>query len=801
MGHLLSDLRYGWRQLARAPVFAGVAILTLALGIGANTAIFSLIDGVLLRPMPYHDADRLVAVWEDASFVSFPKNTPAPANWVDWSKRNRVFTAMAAIRSHNANLSDGGTPEMVFGRGVTANFFDILGVTPLYGRAFSEAEDRPDARLVVLSHGLWKRRFGGDPNIVGKPVSLSGQHYEVTGIMPPAFRFPLQETEYWVPAGFTPRDLSNRGSHFLRVIARLKPGVSLAQARQDMNRVADELRREYPDMNRQLGAVVVPLREELSGGAQTSLLVLSAAAAAILLIGCANLANLLLARATSRHKEIAVRIALGARRRRLIAQLLTESLLLATLGGTIGLLLATSTLRLLAALVPLNMTSYVTLTLDSRLLLFAALTTLATGVMFGLFPALQAGGYSLAERLRETGRGGIGGRSHRLREGLVIAEVALAVVLLAGAGLLVRALQQLGDIEPGYRANNLLTAALVLSPTRYARPEDRLRFYDSVLANIRTLPGVQGASFTGNVPLSSSGNTVGFVVEGRPNEANQDALYRPSLPGYLETLGARLKEGRYYDARDTAQTQPVVVINETFARRYWPDTTAVGKRMRINQTEWRQIIGVVHDIQERDLETDAKPAIYVPFLQFGSAGNGQVPFLVVRTAGDPMAALPAVRQAVWSVDRIQPVSNVRTGEEWMQRQLATRKQQVSLLGTFAALALLLAGIGIYGVLSYAVSQRTREIGLRLALGATPRQVLRNIFGQGFRLALIGLAAGVAASLAAARAIQSLLYRVPANDAPAFASAVLLLGLVAAVACYLPARRATLVDPMEALRDD
>ncbi len=801
MAHLLSDLRYGWRQLARAPGFASVAILTLALGIGANTAIFSLIDGVLLRPMPYHDADRLVAVWEDASFVSFPKNTPAPANWVDWSKRNRSFTGMAAIRSHNANLSEGGAPEMVFGRGVTANFFEILGVPPLYGRAFTEAEDRPDARLVVLSHGLWKRRFGGDPNLIGKSIALGGQRFEVTGIMPPAFRFPLQETEYWVPAGFTPRDLSSRGSHFLRVIARLKPGVTLEQARQDMRRVAAELSREYPDTNRQVGSVVVPLREELSGGAQVSLLVLSAAAAAILLIGCANLANLLLARATSRHKEIAVRIALGAGRRRLIVQLLTESLLLSTVGGALGVLLASWSLRLLAALVPLNMTSYVTLALNGRLLLFAILTSLATGLLFGLFPAKQAGSYSLAERLRETGRGGIGARSHRLREALVIAEVALAVVLLAGAGLLIRVLQQLGDIEPGYRANNLLTATLMLSPTRYTRPEDRLRFYDSVLANVRALPGVQAASFAGNVPLSSSGNTVGFFVEGRPNEGNQDALYRPSLPGYLETLGARLKEGRFHDARDTAQTQQVVVVNETFARRYWPDTTAVGKRMRINETAWREIVGVVQDLQERDLETDAKPALYVPFLQFGGSGNGQVPFLVVRTAGDPMAVLPAVREAVWAVDRQQPVSGVRTGEEWMARQLATRKQQVSLLGAFAALALLLAGIGIYGVLSYAVSQRTREIGLRLALGATPRQVLRNIFGQGFRLALIGLAAGVAASLAAARAIQSLLYRVPANDAPSFASAVLLLGLVAAVACYLPARRATLVDPMEALRQD
>ncbi|MEO8129378.1 MAG: ABC transporter permease [Bryobacteraceae bacterium] len=801
MQTLFDDLRYALRILLRAPGFAVIAILALALGIGANTAIFSAVDAILLRPLPYGDPDQLVMLWGDASFVSFPRNNLSPADYVDWRKQNQVFTDVAALRNRSASLTGAGTPEMVIGRQVTANLFDVLGVKPMLGRTFSEEEDRTNASVVVIGYGMWQRRYGGDRALVGQPIDMNGEKVVVTGIMPRGFSFPDKAVDFWLPMNFSPKDLANRGSHFLTVVARMKPGITLPRAEAEMAGIAKHLAQAYPETNSRLGAVVVPLREQVVGDTRIALIVLLGAAGCVLLIACANIANLLLARASTRQREMAIRTALGADRSRLVRQMVTESLLLSVSGGALGLGLAKLSMRTLERFIPAGMASSTGLSMDARVLLFTLGLAILTGVVFGLAPALQAAGINLSEGLNQGGRSGIGGRGKLLRHTLVVSEVALALVLLVGAGLMIQTLLKLRAVDPGFDAANILTMRTNLFAARYRDDAQARAYYASIAERIQVLPGVQSVGFSSNLPFTSRGNTYGFEVEGRPEPPGlaTDALYRQVTADYLRTMQVRLREGRLIGREDREDSLRVVVINETFANRYWPNASPLGKRLKTSAgPELLTIVGVVYDIRERGLELEMKPGMYVPVTQ---VTRPDASYLAVRTAGDPLALVNAVRQAIWAVNPEQPIYGIRTMDELAETEVASRNQQMQLLGAFAALALLLASIGIYGVLSYSVTQRTREIGLRMALGATGGDMMRMIVGHGLGLTMAGLAAGAAGAFLLTKAMAKLLYGIAPADPGTYAGVALLLTAVAAMACYIPARRASRVDPMVALRDE
>jgi putative ABC transport system permease protein len=800
----LADLRHGARLLFKSPGFAAIAIFALALGLGANTAIFSLVDRLLIRPLPFGDPDRLVMVWEDASFISFPRNTPAVANFVDWKKQNQVFTDMAATRGRSASLTGDGSPEQILGRGVTANTFEVLGVKPLLGRTFTDQEDHAGERVVVIAYGLWQSRYGGDPNIIGRSILMNGVKTTVLGVMPPDFIFPNRLTRYWDPIHFSPREWNARGSHYLNVIARLKPGVTVARAQADMKTIARRLEQQYPDTNRHVGATVIPMKDQMVGNTGIALLVLLGAAACVLLIACANVANLLLAKAAGREREMAIRTALGARRTRLIRQMLTESLLLAVVGGALGLVIARLSLRILVSLIPASFSVSTALSLDRRLLLFNLAVSLATGVVFGIAPALQLTSVGIAEKLKEGGRSGVGGRSRRFRDALVVAEVALALILLVSAGLLLQTLHNVRAIDSGFSSDKILTLTTRLPYPKYAQDARRMNYFDGVLQRVRALPGVESAGFTSNLPFTARGNTNGFSIEGvqfAPGD-RPDALYREVSNDYLQTMRVRLVEGRLFNDDDRANSLPVVIINETFKKQYWPNTSALGKRIQTSgpDTPWQTIVGVVRDVRERGLEMDLKPGVYLPVAQVPFGWN--IPSqLAVRTAMDPLSIAQAVRQAIWSVDKDQPISNLGTMDDIVDLEIADHRQQTMLLGSFAGLALILACLGIYGVLSYTVTQRTREIGVRMALGASSADVTRLVVRQGLVLALAGNVIGIGVALAVTRSLTKLLVGVQAADPAIYISVAVLLSLVAAAACFIPASRAARVDPMVALRDE
>lgn len=799
---MIADLRYACRQLGRSPGFTLTAVLALGLGIGANSAIFSVVDAVLLRPLPYPESDRLVMVWEEATFVGFPRNTPAPANWVDWRKRNTVFTDVAASRGGLFSLTGDGQPEIVLGRRVTANFWTVLGVKPMLGRVFTEAEESANARVAVISYGLWQRRLGGDPTAVGRDIVVNDQKHTVIAVMPRGFAWPAREFDIWAPASFTARDLGNRGSHYLMCIARLKPGVSVQQAQSEMTVIARQLQQQYPQ-NKNVGAVVVPLRDQMAGPMKTGLLVLLGAAGCVLLIACANVANLLLSRASGRRREIAVRAALGAGRSRLVRQLVTESLLLASLGAIAGLLIARASMTILGKLVPTAFTAQASI--DPRVLGFSLGLCLVTGVLFGLYPALSLSRMDLHDALKEGGRAGLGGRSQLMRKSLVIAEVALAQVLLVGAGLMIQTLIRLRAVDPGFRSDHLLTMSTPLPNPRYAEASRREAFFRTVVESVSKLPGVVSAGYTSSLPMTERGNTNGYTVEGRaPREGDpQDALFRVVTDQFLQTMGATLREGRFFSPHDRGDSLAVVIVNDFFAKRHWPGESPIGRRISMSNSDqpvWLTVAGVVRDVLERGLDIEMKPAVYMPVTQ--SAQYWPVPnALAVRTAVEPLSIAPAVRAIVASADKDQPIRAVRTMEQVVDTEVSTRQQQMTLLGAFAALALILASIGIYGVLSYSVMQRTREIGVRVALGANPAGVSRMVAGQGLVLTSIGLAIGIAAALAATRAISTQLYGIAATDPGTYAGVAALLTLVGILACYVPARRAARIDPVIALRDE
>ena len=811
MRTLLQDLRFGMRTLLKRPGLTVVAVVTLALGIGANTAIFSLVSAVLVRPLKYRDAERLVMVWEDASATGFSRDTPAPANYTDWKAQQQSFEGMAATRQQTFDLTGDGEPEKLYAFGVESNFFSLLGVEPALGRTLLPGEDSADARVAVISNGLWQRRFGGERSIVGREVLLNGEKYTVVGVMPKGFQFELAGVDLWTPLALTPEQSADRNSHYLEVVARLKPGVTPAQAEADVKTITERIANAYPNIATGLSAAVVPLREQLAGDSRRPLSVLLAAVAMVLLIACANVAGVLLSRAAARRREIAVRAALGASRRRIVRQLLTESLLLGAAGGALGSLLALWAFAFLQQLVPSGMREMVELKLDLTVLLFTLGVSLLAGVAFGLAPALQASRTDLNDALKQGGaRGGVGA-GRRLRGAFVVAEVALALVLLVGAGLLIQTLYRLRDQYSELRPENVLTLRTQLADNRYGEPARRAAFYEQVLSRVKSLPGVVAVGYTTAVPLTRKGGANGLSLEGRDNgpSSTWNANHRQVSPDYFRAMGQTLREGRAFDERDDERAQPVAAINEAMARAYWPGESALGKRFKVGAPDaaepWLTIVAVLSDVRQMGADEPVKPEMYIPYRQAAPYWP-KPPYsfftprdLVVRTSADPRSLVAAVRGVVHEVDAYQPVSGVRTMDEVLGIETAQRRLGMILLTAFAALALLLAALGIYGVLAFFVVQHTREIGVRLALGARPADVLRLVVGRGMRLALVGVGLGLAASFGLARLLASLLYEVSPGDPATYALVAVLLACVALLACLVPARRATKVDPMVALR--
>jgi putative ABC transport system permease protein len=804
MGSWLADLRYATRLLCRAPGFTLTVVTVLALGIGANAAVFSALDHIVIRPLPYRDPDRLGMVAEDFSAFGMPKNRVSPATFYDWQRRTRAFAGLAALRVSVMNLAESGAPEQVLGAAVTANLLPLLGVPPLVGRVLAPDEEGPRHRVVVLSERIWRSRLGGDPRAVGQSIRMSDEPYTIVGVMPAGVHFPDGDTDFWVPIGLGPDQLGARNSHYLRVVGRLRDGVSWAAARDDMHEIGRQLAREYPETNARVGVVVTPLAEEVTAESGHALTLLLGAATCVLLIACANVANLLVARASRREREIAVRLAIGASRGRIVGQLLTESALLAAAGGAAGLLVARWSLGALARFVPPALSGTIELRLDSRVLIFTIVATAATALLFGTAPALQAASRDIAENLKVAIGSGGRRRSARLRHSLVVAEIAIALVLLAGATLLVDSLVRLRGVDPGFRSDHLLTASIAVPYPKYADAARRQRFYSDMLSHVRALPGVERAGLTSDLPYRSRANYMSLTVEHQPAPGGlgQDALFRLVSADYLQTMGAKLRAGRFLTDADDADAMPAVVVNDALAQQYWPGQSALGRRIDTGTGDgaalWMTVVGVVEDVKERGLDYGPKPAVYVPFTQTTIAFF-QPSEIAVRTRVPPLELAYALQRAVWSVDPQQPVSMIRTMDDIVDEELENRQQMSWLLGAFAALALVLAIMGIYGVLSYLVAENRREIGLRIAIGATSGAVIRAILARSAALTAAGLAVGLAGAAATTRWLGSLLYGVSPVDPVVLASVSILLAAVSLLASFLPARRAAAIDPMVALR--
>ena len=807
---LLADFRYAVRLLRRTPVFTIAAIGTLALGIGANTTIFSLVRDVLLRPLPYQNPDQIVMVWEDRTAAGFPRNPTAPGNYRDWRVMNRSFTDMAATGFAFANITGDGAPELVLGRRVTANFFSVLGVEPVLGRPFTAADEATGQRVVVISYALWQRRYNGDRGIIGRTISMSGQNaaasasdvkYEVVGVAPAPFVFLSRDIDYWIPMQFSPEEAANRGNHFMDVVARLKPGVSIEAADSDIEAIASRLSEQYPDTNRDFSAAsVVPIREQVLGDTRVQVIALMSAAAAIVLIACANLASLLLARASVRRGEYAVRLSLGATRGRLARQVFVEALCLSTAGGALGLLIPVLTTTFVERIVPIGLQSFSVSLMDWRLLTFAAALSIATGLLFSVGPAFQSAHASTADVLQQHARGNAGRRSRTFRDGLVVLQVAATLVLLVAAGLMLRTLANLNAVERGFDADNLLTMQVPLMP-KYADPSRRLAFYEPILDGVRALPGVRGAAFGSALPFQSTGFTSAFSVDGRqrlPGD-DPDALIRIGTAQYLQTLGVTVIEGRLLDARDGVDAPLAVVVNETMVRRFMPGQSALGRQVRFDSTQRLfTVVGVVKNVLERGYGLESKQAIYVTAAQgprYFPAAN-----LMVRVDNDPLDYAREIQRIIRAVDRDQPIRLIRPMTEVIALTVGDRRQQTTLLVVFGGLALVIASLGLYGLLAQTVSARGREIGIRMAFGATSRSVMQMVMSRGIVLTGAGVGVGAALAWSITRAMETLLYGVGAADPLTFALVAGLLAAVSAVACAIPAVRAARVDPMLVLRD-
>jgi len=806
MATLLQDLRYAVRLLGKSPGFTAIAILTLALGIGANTAIFTVVNAVLLRPLGFRDPSRIVLVAEKSAY---PTVSTSYQNYVDWRDQSHSFESMEATRGTTITLTGSGEPERLNARMATAPLFSLLGVNAILGRTFLSEEDRAGgAPVVVLGYGLWQRRFGGARDILGRSITLDSQPYTVVGVLPSGFEL-LQPADIFLP--FTPWAKTlpdDRNWHpGIFPIARLKEGISREQARTEMVGITKRLEEQYPIYNTGTSADVVDLQEQLVKGVRPALVLLLGAVAAVLLIACVNVANLLLARAASRGREVAIRTSMGASRWRVTRQLITESVLLSLGGGVLGLLFAWASLGPLLKLSATSLPAVFAVSLDRWVLFFTLAVSLVTGLLFGIVPALRTAKLDLRETLNESSRGSTAGPGHhRIRGALVAGEIAMAMLLLVGAGLLLRSFSRLQDIPPGFQADHLLVADLPLSLTAYAKQEQRFQFFDRIVERVKSLPGVRSAGAASFLPVSGGGGLLHFNIYGRPPKSPHDYIatgYRTITPNYFETLGMPLEQGRFFTAADTEKAPAVVVINAMMAKTYFPGENPLGKRLQVGATPesdvpWMEVVGVVGDVRQ-GLDLDPKAEMYLPYRQADQVLPVFQLSIVLRTATDPMLQASALRSALAEIDPNQPLVRVRTMEENMAATVAQPRFRTWLIGIFAGLALILAGVGVYGVMSYTVTQRTSEIGIRVTLGAQPEDVFRIVVGEGLRLALTGVGAGILGALALTRLLRSFLYGVSAYDPLTFVGVALLLTLVAVAASFFPARRATLVDPMVALR--
>jgi putative ABC transport system permease protein len=803
MQTLLHDLRYGMRMLAKRLGFTVVAVFTLALGIGANSAIFSVVNGVLLRPLSLDDPDRLIKIWE--TFLPGGQGTVSAPNLKDWREQNTVFNGIASYNFSSLNLGGQDSPERLSGATVSTNFFDVVGVRPRLGRAFQIGEDEAGRnRVALLSHRLWQRAFGGDAGVVGKDVLLNGESYTVVGVMPPEFRFPSRLTEVWVPLVIPPDQVNNRGSHWMFTLARLKPDVGFEQAREQMVTIAKRLEQQYPDSQAGRSVFLIPLQEETVQGIRPALRALMFAVGFVLLIACANVANLLLARATSRRREIAVRTALGASRLRLVRQLLTESLLLAAAGGALGLALAKWGMEALLVLAENFLPRANEIGLDWRVAAFTAALSLLTGVFFGLIPALQSSRIDLQSELKEGAGAGGGAQTNWLRGGLVVLEVAATLVLLIGAGLLIKSFIRLYETDLGFKAENILTMSLALPQAKYPDAQAAAAFHQKLLERVAALPGARSAGVINYLPLQQWGFNGGIDIEGQgPYEPGREPLaeFRAISPDYFRTLGIPLVSGRSFTSQDQGVSARVVIVNQALAQKYMPGQDPIGKRIRAIGDDWRTVVAVVGDVRQSGVTQVARAEVFVPVTQAIWTSLTQTMSLAVRADAEPEALIAAVRNAVREVDPAQPVFNVKTMEAVVADSISDRRLNMLLLGIFAAVALTLAVIGIYSVMSYTVSQSAREIGIRMALGARPMDVWKLVVGQGMGLTLVGVSLGVAGAFGLTRLMATLLYGVTVTDPLTFAAVSALLVIVALLACFVPARRATKVDPMVALRNE
>jgi len=809
MDAFVQDLRYALRMCVRAPGFTAVAVLALALGIGANTAIFTIVNAVLIERLPFKNPARLVVLWEENARRPGRSNVVGPMNFVRWKERATSFDDLAGFVDTRTNLTGSGNPEELTIQNATAGFFSILGVSPMIGRAFSDAEssDR-DAAVVVLSYALWQRRFGGDPALVGRTIQLNGRANTVVGVLPPDVRFLMKSNslvgkpiDLWTP-WVLPEGARDARGRYMSVVARLRAGVTIEKARAEMGAISASMVTELPEIDTGWTSRVISIRDELSGDIRPALLMLAGAVAFVLLIACANVANLLLARGAARQREISIRAALGAARGRVIRQLLTEALLLGLLGGLAGLVVAQWSLDAMLALSPVDLGLFGPVRLDYTVLAFTAAVSLATAVICGFAPAIESGRADVQDALRDGGRQVGGGIQHRrLRQSFVVAEIALAVVLLVGAGLMLRSFSTLQSVDSGLNTGNVLTMRIALPGRKYDSPAKTLRFFEDVTRRITSVPGVESAGMISYLPFSGLGAGTGFTIVGQPPPPpGQELVTDVSVcdDGYFQTMRLPLVRGRLFSEREMREKSNVVVINEAMAKRHFPNEDPLGKSLVIFMTNPNvptEIIGVVGNSKFVDLKTEIRPTTYWPHPQL--AYNAMT--LTVRTAGDPVTFAPSVEREVQAVDSDQPVSDVRTMDQWIARTLSQVRFSSLLMTIFAGLALGLAAIGIYGVMSYAVSQRTSEIGIRLALGAERRDILQLIVANGARLAAIGLTIGIVLALLLSRTITSLLYETAGADPSTFAAVVVVLGAVALLACYLPARRASRIAPTEALR--
>jgi putative ABC transport system permease protein len=793
MAGLLQDVRFGLRMIRRNPGFSAIVGLTLALGIGANGAIFSMVNAVLLRELPYAEPDELVMVWESRPREGVYDNSVSPADFVDWRTRQRVFEDIAAYESTTLNLTGSGEPQRLRGGHVSASFFKVFGVVPARGRDFLPDEEGPGRnRVVILSHGFWQDRFGGDPAIIGSAITLNGQPYDVVGVLPASFRFPDQTVDVWHPIDFTAESMKARFNHFLRVDARLKPGVSIERAQEDLDRISAQLHSEVELQNQGHGAHVISLREQIVGDVRASLLILMAAVAFVLLIACVNVANLLLARGVSRGRELAVRSALGAARGRVARQLFVECLCLALLGGVAAVPLAVWGVRALRSLVPADIPTLNDAGLDLTVIGYLVAMACLAAAIFSLAPIVQVVRLNLNDSLKDGGASSGMSRRH-LRRGLVVAEIALAFVLLVGAGLMTRSLLNLLDVDTGFDSEHVLTMRISLSDTG---PEVPMTFFRDLREKVGGLPGVTSAGFTSHLPMSGDDSRSGLGIEGREPSVGEPrrAHWRVVAFDYFDAMRIRLRDGRLPTAREAEARADVAVINRTAAQRYWPGENPVGKRIRSVTPEWREIIGVVEDVRHWGPASPVNPEVYLPGLRSPMT-------LVVRTAGDPAGLTAAIREQVRQLAPQLPPAGGLTMEEVRNRAVASPRFNLVILGFFACVAVLLAVVGVYGVMSHAVAQSSHDIGIRMAIGAHGKDVVRLFVREGVLLTSIGLTLGTLGAFGLTRLMTTLLFGVTPTDPSTFAAIAVLMGLIALVACYVPARRATSVDALTSLKHE